>query len=1534
MNNADASRIAAQLRDKALIDCIGELARHGKCMEALSLVNQLTLADRNEVIMRHALSSTSATPRSAVGDPPDDPQTLFNLALSHHQAGESSRAIQLYQQILESNSKHVSAWQNLGTLRNAQRDVDGALEAYHNAIALDPRNAALRANFAEILRRAGDLEAAYAEASHAVALQPDYYHAHFNCAIIEAERGNIDNALTHYHKAAELDPAHPQPHEYMGTLKLRMGNNFHAEQHFRDAMTRDPADPKPHFGLALTLLAQGRLSEGWREWDFRIQCDHFETGLLRTLRGQEWHGEPLTGKRILVVTEQGFGDSFMFARYLPWLQHHGATVLLLCQPALIEVMRGCPYIDLLIAKPDDEEPDIAYDYYVWMMSLPVRHATTYATLLNSVPYLRADPIRVAKWKPFLAAYPGFKVGIVWAGNPHNRLDSHRTIPFSKLAPLLSVPNTTFFSLQCGNSSQDTIVPLLHNKMVDVSSMLDLEARFVDTAAIMEILDLIITVDTSTCHLAGALGRPVWTLLAKVCDWRWTETGNESPWYPTMRLFRQTQLEGWDEVIERVTAALTELVKERIGTVDSRHTAAFVPKTLDLVPSVPTTDPIALCRKATRLHRGGQIDQAIHFYRAALDADPNHWETRHLLGLAYHQKGDVRRALKHILKALEQYPDYADAHNNLGLVYESLNDDEQATTHYQRALEIDPKHLEAHINIGGLKYKQGETRTALHYFNSALRLNHRSSQAHNNIGVIQLGLGHTHRAMEHFESALAIDPHFADAHNNLGNALKQLGRLENALEAYQRAIEYNATLSVAHWNRSLIWLSQGRFDVGWDAYEWGRRCGERQAWPLPQPEWDGAALSGKRILLYAEQGVGDELFFARFLTPVLQQAIQVKLYCDPRLIPLLSRAFPTLECVPKTNRAIDQTNIPPVDYTCPLGSLPRHLCRSVSLINSFPAAYLIPNGTRVELWRERYRALGSSLKVGIAWRGGKSADQQRLRSIPLAQWQSLLKHAGVDFISLQHGDCQEEMAQFAAQTGISLHTWPDTDPLSDLDDFAAQIAALDLVIAVDNSTVHLAGALGKETWILAPIAGDFRWQTQGNNTPWYPTARLVRQTKINEWHNEFEDLTALLHARTESVAATAHRLDPVTTARTASFLESPILVVGAPRSGTSLLTGVLEHCGAWLGETIPGDEPNPKGYFENELLRDLNKQVLADLGWDPLGVDPLPQTNPPALSTFREAVIHRLRHQGYSEQVPWVFKCVKTPLLWPLWHAAFPRARWIIVHRDPSEVVQSCLRSPFFKMRRYDQAGWQQWLARFQSFLTDLRATVNFCREISAAEAVHGDTTTLHTLVTDLGLDWNDTRIRTFIDPTLWRRQDYLPTSLVQTTPTYSGNAAIHTTRDMALAAQFERQAYSALLADDLDQSDELCRRWLATDPLSDEAYRLLGSSACQQREWQRAIEYFRTALEYRPASAQLHYNLGVALFQCGRYGEAVVSYELATAIKPGYVEAWENLATSLAAAGQHHRAAEVYRQLLHTAPFRVANQQALTTLEQFLVTHS
>jgi hypothetical protein len=238
-------------------------------------------------------------------------------------------------------------------------------------------------------------------------------------------------------------------------------------------------------------------------------------------------------------------------------------------------------------------------------------------------------------------------------------------------------------------------------------------------------------------------------------------------------------------------------------------------------------------------------------------------------------------------------------------------------------------------------------------------------------------------------------------------------------------------------------------------------------------------------------------FASCFQEVIEQASVCTVECDKRLLPLFSRSFPEAVFIERVKETDDNlSHLPQTDLVIPLGSLPKFLRTD---LNAFPRrSYLIPDAAKVEIWRNRLKTLGDGLKVGVSWRGGAAPKVKRRRSIKLEQWKKLFSLSGLHFINLQYGDCKDELKEIKETFGITIHNWEDADPLKDLDDFAAQIAALDLIISVDNSTVHMGGALGKPVWVLLPYVPDWRWMLNREDSPWYPTIKLFRQPSCGDW----------------------------------------------------------------------------------------------------------------------------------------------------------------------------------------------------------------------------------------------------------------------------------------------------------------------------------------------------------------------------------------------------------------------------------------------------
>ena len=291
----------------------------------------------------------------------------------------------------------------------------------------------------------------------------------------------------------------------------------------------------------------GRFEQGWPGYEWRWKCKEF--GSLPPFHPPLWDGSPLDGRTILVHAEQGLGDTLQFIRYAPLVHQRGGRVILVCQPPLIGLLTRSPGVERLVAQ-GEALPD--YDVHVPLMSLPGLLGTTLESVPADVPYLDAEPQLVEAWRHRLGSYPGFKVGIVWQGNPKFRLDRRRSIPLAQFAPLARVPGVHLFSLQKGPGAEQLAAVTDRFPVTDLGRRLD---DFMDTAAVLKNLDLVISVDTAIAHLAGALGIPVWVALPFVPDWRWLMDREDSPWYPTMRLFRQARPGQWEDVFQRIAEAL-------------------------------------------------------------------------------------------------------------------------------------------------------------------------------------------------------------------------------------------------------------------------------------------------------------------------------------------------------------------------------------------------------------------------------------------------------------------------------------------------------------------------------------------------------------------------------------------------------------------------------------------------------------------------------------------------------------------------------------------------------------------------------------------------------------------------------------------------------------------------------------------------------------------------------------------------------------------------------------------------------------------
>lgn len=472
-------------------------------------------------------------------------------------------------------------------------------------------------------------------------------------------------------------------------------------------------------------------------------------------------------------------------------------------------------------------------------------------------------------------------------------------------------------------------------------------------------------------------------------------------------------------------------------------------------------------------------------------------TYFVLGSALEEKGLSEEAMQHYNDAIGTDPDFTDAYFKLGVLYQVTDLYDEAIANYRKVLRLKADHTEAMINLGNVLRIKGEFDEAISFFNQALVIKPDYASTYNNLGAAFKDKGDLDDAILNYKKALELDDGFAEAHNNLGMALHEKAQFKEAENSFRKAIQLNGNLAEAHVNLSSALLLSGNLQEGWKEYDWRLQTEnfDSRYHYFQYPAWNGSSLEERTLLICAEQGVGDEIMFASCLANVVDQSELCIVECDRRLLSLFSRSFPKAIFFERDSSFTPDLSA--VQLKTALGSLPNYFRPD---LNSFPdkKSYPLPDLSRVDFWQERFQQLGQGTKIGISWRGGQHKYISHMRSIQIEQWYKLFTLPGIAFINLQYGDVAAEMKAIKDKLGITIHDWQDADPLENLDDFAAQIAGLDLVLSVDNATAHLAGALGKPVWTLLPYVPDWRWMLNRDDSPWYPTMRLFRQSSPGDW----------------------------------------------------------------------------------------------------------------------------------------------------------------------------------------------------------------------------------------------------------------------------------------------------------------------------------------------------------------------------------------------------------------------------------------------------
>ncbi|HME00946.1 MAG TPA: tetratricopeptide repeat protein [Terriglobia bacterium] len=511
----------------------------------------------------------------------DDATTLNNRARSYLAEGKVQPAIDCLCRVVELRPESAQAHQHLGEAQERLGDLQAAASSYQRAVALKPDSPELHCHLARVLYQGGALQAAAELYRRALVLDPKRYEIYNDLGLVLTNLGNFGEAVEAFRRSLRLNPRSAKTIASLGYLFECKGDLISAADAYRDAIKLDPklhaaygdlgfvlyglgelAEASDCFhrlralrpdsaeatvNLGLIHLRQGDLLAGWAEYESRWKVG---VGDDRRLVQRRWQGEPLGGERILLYAEQGFGDTLQFVRYVPLVAARGGQVVLEVQPQLRRLLSGTDGASHVMSR-GETLPE--FNWQCSLLSLPLAFGTELNSIPARVPYVYPDPAQVEAWRQRLQGNAR-RIGLAWGGNPTHHRDRLRSIPLEQLVPLLNVPGTVFYSLQLrpGSEQVEQIPP--DGRLIDLAPELK---DFADTAAIVANLDLVISVDSSVAHLAGAMGKPVWIMLNKGCDWRWFLEREDSPWYPTARLFRQTTPGRWQEVVNRIEIELRQ-----------------------------------------------------------------------------------------------------------------------------------------------------------------------------------------------------------------------------------------------------------------------------------------------------------------------------------------------------------------------------------------------------------------------------------------------------------------------------------------------------------------------------------------------------------------------------------------------------------------------------------------------------------------------------------------------------------------------------------------------------------------------------------------------------------------------------------------------------------------------------------------------------------------------------------------------------------------------------------------------------------------
>ncbi len=1022
------------------------------------------------------------------------------------------------------------------TLKKLKKD-DEALESFNIAIHKDPNNFTYHYNkgvFYYELKKYSDALKSF-ELSASCNRNYDLIYYNLGNTLTKLEQYNL--AVEKYKRAIELNNKFGAAYFNLGVVYENINHIKEALVCYDRAVFLEPDNPSFHWNRSLLLFYMKRFEEAFSEYEWRLKKKNYKYHFL----GAKWKGEPLSGKKIMVYTEQGFGDALLFLRFMKYIKLQNAYIIFNTKKTLIPLLKANniadEYWDI-----DDKNNNAGYDYYISLLSLP---AVLHKNFMDEIIIF-----------PYVGYYGGLetpkelgdnphklKIGIVWKGNPEPVENRIRHTELKYFDSISQIENVQLYSLQLGNNTDELLA--FGDKIINLAPYI---TNFMDTAAIIDGLDLIVTIDTALIHLTGAMKKPVYLLLCNSLDWRWLEENGKSHLYPSVTIIKQNVKGNWDNVFSKLKEIIIQYSKnenalKKLNVPEPNLCEHYEKMGIEYFNDENYVESIKCFEKCVELdntnyrfinnlglsyQKNMQFESAIDNYNKAIALKYDYVAPYLNLSNIYISENNYNLAEKVLKTAKGIFPANNEIIFLLGLLNQRLERFDKAEKYYLKLRNSDFDKLELVLNLGLLYSSTGHLVKASNLFMEAVQKYPDSPEVFFNLGNVYIAMEDYDHAYELLIKAIQLDENYLDAYLNIGNIFFNTYRILDAFKLYENLInknlydyrvlyslgvlyyeltDYNSAKSCfqssltmepndtdTHVGYSESLLVKSDFVNGFKEYEWRIKKDKHYFQYLDKIPSSLEEIKNKKILILGEQGIGDNIMFGRYLLLLQELNSSISLSVRKDLRKLFEFSFDKIIVV-------DKVIIEDFNYIIPLLSLPRLFKTEITNIPVFNS-YINFNLPNLEKFNDYFST--ESKKIGICWRGKKNPPYNRKRHTTLNNFINLFNSKSYNrkpkFFNLQFEINQEESLLLKESNVINLMS-----EIKDISQTAAIISKMDLIITIDTSIAHLACAMGIKTWILLPFSADWRWLEKRSDSPWYPSGTLFRQTEPNIWDDVFSEV---------------------------------------------------------------------------------------------------------------------------------------------------------------------------------------------------------------------------------------------------------------------------------------------------------------------------------------------------------------------------------------------------------------------------------------------